>query len=351
MKRLTALLLALACLLSSLPAALATQTSPNPIPVVASEDRSPTPPGIHHYLLICLDQWDYALREQWAKDESCDVNTDGLILVTVNENDGTVKLTSFIRDMLIQRPDGEYGRINNFLYANPKANTGGWAWKNQKSDVEAFQALVDTLNSHFDLNIEKYIVMDFRQVQNIIDAMGGVDVEITNREARKLFLYPIGSSATTPALLEGSKGGVYHFTGYAAVIYMRIRKIETKAYLHADGTVHSDNQDYGRTYRDRMVLTALADSLKDVTWEQAAALLDVILTNTVYTNMTTKDFEDALNLAMTMRGAEVQHIRMPADGTKYWESPYADMATKEIDYLENRAVLHDFLFGFTVVDE
>ncbi|MCR4886728.1 MAG: LCP family protein [Clostridiales bacterium] len=354
MKKLIALLLALICLLSALPAALAAQESPQPIPVVAPEDRTPTPPGIHHYLLICLDKWDYTLRNQWVKDiwdETYDTNTDGLILVTVNENDGSVKLTSFIRDMLIQRPDGEYGRINNFLYANPTTQTGGWAWVNKKSDTEAFQDLVDTINSHFDLNIEKFIVMDFRQVQNIIDAVGGVDVEITNREARKLFLYPIGASATSPSLQEGSRGGVYHMTGYAAVIYMRIRKIETKAYLHADGTTHSDNQDYGRTYRDRMVLTALADSLKDVTLDRATALLDVILSNTVYTNMTTRDFEEALTLAMALRGAPVQHIRMPADGTKYWESGYAGMATKEIDYLGNRAVLHDFLFGFTVVDE
>ena len=348
------LVLLLACLTALLPAALA-QEGPNPIPVVAKEDLAPTPAGIYHYMLICLDKSDYVMRSHWEsniKDQRYDTNTDGLILVTVNQNEGKVKLTSFIRDLLVQRPDGEYGRINNFLYANPHTGTGGWAWKNQKNDYEALQALVDTINSHFDLRIEKYIVMDFSQVQRIVDAVGGVDVELTDREARYLYrALPAGSKATDPVLLEGSRHGVYHLNGTAAVIYMRIRKIETREYLHADGSFHSDNQDYGRTYRDRMVLTAIADSLKDITLEKASALLEAIIANTLYTNMTSSDFADALSMAMALRGAPVENIRMPADGTRYWESGYANMATKEIDYEENRAVLHDFLFGYSVVDD
>ena len=353
MKRLIACLL-LIVLTAGYPAALA-QEGPNPIPLVAKEALSPTPEGIYHYMLICLDQSEYAMRDTWVsniRDKKWDTNTDGLILVTVNQNEGMVKLTSFIRDMLVLRPDGEYGRINNFLYANPTTGTGGWAWKNEKNDYEAIQALIDTVNSHFDLKIEKFIVMDFTQVQRIVDAVGGVDVELTDREARYLFRsLPLGSRETEPQLLEGSRGGVYHLSGTAAVIYMRIRKIETRPFLHADGTVHTDNQDYGRTYRDRVVLTTIAESLKDITLEQAGKLLDVIIANTLYTNMTSEDFASALSMAMALRGAPVENIRMPADGTKYWESGYANMATKEIDFLENREVLHDFLFGFAVVDD
>ena len=80
-------------------------------------------------------------------------------------------------------------------------------------------------------------------------------------------------------------------------------------------------------------------------------LLDVILVNTVYTNMTTDDLLDALDLAMQMRGIPVEHIRMPVEGT-YEEFPYAGMATKQIDFEANRAALHDFLFeNFIVVED
>jgi len=346
MKRFFILLLCAVTLLSIMPQALAAD-EPDPIPVIAKEDLSPTPTGIHHYMLICVDSW--------AADLSRSGNhTDGLILVTVDEIARRVMLTSFIRDMLIQRPDGKYGRINNIMdLMSPKV-------KNGIDGQQGIRMLVDTINSHFDLRIDDFIVVDFKQVENIINAVGGVDISITSREATYLKNYSISSASTTPSITAG-RGGVYHFSGHAAVIYMRIRKIETEAYVHADGTLHTDNQDYGRTYRDRKVLTAIADSLKDITYENALKLLDVILSNIVYTNMTTDDMMDALDLAMQMRGIPVETIRMPIDNPaqiktradySYEEFPYAGMATKQINVLKNRQALHDFLMdSFVVVDD
>ena len=334
MKRMLTLILAAVLLLSILPEAMASD-DPDPIPVIAMEDLSPTPAGLHHYMLICVDSWAADLNKTGQ-------HTDGLMLVTVDEYAHRVMLTSFIRDMLIQRPDGKFGRINNIMdLMSPKI-------KNGIDGKQGIQMLVDTINTHFDLRIEKFIVVDFKQVENIIDAVGGVDITVTNREASYLKNYSISSTSTTPAM---GSGGTYHFSGHAAVIYMRIRKRETAEYLHADGTFHSDNQDFGRTYRDRVVMASIADSLKDISYQDALKLLDVILSNTVYTNMTTDDLLDALNLAMEMRGVPVEHIRMPIDGT-YEEFPYAGMATKQMDFIKNREALWSFLLdSFVVVDE
>ncbi len=334
MKRIFTLLLAVVLLLSILPEALAAD-EPDPIPVIAQEDLSPTPAGLHYYMLICVDSWAADLSKTGQ-------HTDGLMLVTVDEYAHRVMLTSFIRDMLIQRPDGKFGRINNIMdLLSPKT-------KNGIDGRQGIQMLVDTINTHFDLRIEHFIVVDFKQVENIIDAVGGVDITVTNREATYLKNYSISSTSTTPAM---GSGGTYQFSGHAAVIYMRIRKRETAEYLHEDGTFHSDNQDFGRTYRDRVVLASIAESLKDISYQDALKLLDVVLANTVYTNMTTDELMDALDLAMQMRGVKVEHIRMPIDGT-YEEFPYAGMATKQIDFLKNREALHDFLLdSFVVVDE
>lgn len=337
MKRLLCLLLSAVTLLCLFSPAWA-QEMPNEIPVVAKENITPTPKGVHHYMLICVDSWAADLTRSGN-------HTDGLILVTVDELAGRVMLTSFIRDMLIQRPDGHFGRINNIMdLMSPQTKAG-------IDGRQGIQMLVDTINSHFDLEIEHFIVVDFRQVENIINAVGGVDIQITPREATYLKNYAISSASTTPSITAG-RGGVYHFSGHAAVIYMRIRKIETISYLHADGTVHTDNQDYGRTYRDRVVLSTIADSLKNITYDEAMKLLDVIIANTVYTNMSTDDLTSALDIAMNLRGVPVEHIRMPIDGT-YEEFPYSGMATKQIDYLKNREALHDFLFNqsFVVADE
>lgn len=316
MKKWLGLMLALCMLFSCAPLALAEE--PAPIPVLTEEEITPTPKGIHHYMLICMDSW--------ATDPKNLGHTDGLILVSVDEYARRVMLTSFIRDMLIQRPDGKFGRINN---------VAGYFGANQ----DGIDALITTINTHFNLQIEDYIVVDFQQVQNIIDAVGGVDITITAREAQYLRNYSISRSSTTPEL---SGAGTYHFSGHAAVIYMRIRKV---------ANIEGETQDVGRTRRARTVLTSIADSLKDISYEDAARLLDVVIENTIFTSMSANDMLSALDLAMELKGVEIEQIRMPIDGT-YVSMPVAGMATQQIDWLANREALHTFLLdSFVVVEE
>jgi LCP family protein required for cell wall assembly len=272
MKRFLSLILLAVLLLSIVPQALADEIEP--ISVIAKGDLSPTPTGLHHYMLICIDSWKADLTKTEGQ------YTDGLMLVTVDEYTPRVMLTSFVRDMLIQRPDGEYDRINNVM-SKMSPNDGKLG----------IQMLIDTLNSHFDLRIEQFIVVDFKQVENIVDTIGGVDIPLTARERTR-----IQSFGTT--LPTENADGTTHLKGYNAVLYMRIRKALTAAYLHADGNVYSDTQEMGRSYRDSVVLSAIAEKLKDISYQDAMKLLDVILVNTVYTNMTTDELLDAVDLAM-----------------------------------------------------
>lgn len=321
MKRIFSLLLILALLLTALPAL---GEEPAPIPVIPKEELTPTPKGIHHYMLICMDSWAATLSNPG--------HTDGLILVSVDEYARRVMLTSFIRDMLIQRPDGKFGRINNIVDLMSPAVKGG------KDGKAGIQMLVDTIDTHFNLKIDQFIVVDFQQVENIIDAIGGVDITITAREAQYLKNYPLSASSTTPAL---SAGGTYHFSGHAAVIYMRIRKV---------ANIEGETQDVGRTRRARIVLTSIADSLKNISEDEALALLDVVVSNTIYTDMTANDMLDALSLALELKGTEIESIRMPIDGS-FEPLPVAGMATQQIDYIANREALHAFLLNSFIVVE
>ena len=350
MKRFISLILMAVLLLSAVPLALADE--PDPIPVIAKEDISPTPKGLHHYMLICIDNWKADLSKPEGQF------TDGLILVTVDEYAHRVMLTNFVRDMLIQRPDGKFGRINNVM--SMMSPTDG---------KQGLQMLIDTLNSHFDLQIEKFIVVDFKQVENIVDAIGGVDIPLRSRERTRIQSFGTSLPAENP-------DGTTHLKGYAAVLYMRIRKVATQEYLHADGGVYADTQEMARSYRDSVVLAAIAEKLKDITYQDALKLMDVIQNNLVYTNMTTDDMLNAVDLALQMRGTPVEHITMPvnnpsrqkADGTwyeisptpenyrkenlSYCESSVNGMAVKQINYELNREKLWSFLLdSFVVVDE
>lgn len=351
MKRFLSLILTAVLLLSAMPQALAAD-EPEPIPVIAKENLSPTPTGLHHYMLICIDSW----KADLSKTEG--LNTDGMILVTVDEYAHRVMLTSFVRDMLILRPDGKYGRVNNVM-SRMSPNDG----------KQGIQMLVDTLNSHFDLRIEQFIVVDFKQVENIVDAIGGVDIVLRDRERTRIQSFGV----TLPAV---NADGTTHLKGYAAVLYMRIRKVATQEYEHPDGGVYADTQEMGRSYRDSVVLSAIAEKLKDISYQDAMKLLDVILDNLVYTNMTTDDMLAAVDLALQMRGIPVEHITMPVnnpskqksdgtwyeisptaehfkkDGLSYCEFTYSDMAVKQVNYALNREKLWNFLLdSFVVVDE
>ncbi len=310
MKRMRRLLMLLVMLLTVCPAGLAVE--PDPIPVLAVEEIPKSPAGMTHYLLVCADSWDADVKNLGY--------TDGIVLVTLDTAARRVMLTSFIRDMLIQRPDGKFGRLNYV------------------ARTFSMDDLVTTLNTHFGLDIAKYVLVDMGQVQKIIDAVGGVDITVTDNEASYLRRYAISSTSTKPSM---KNAGTYHFSGHAAVIYMRIRKV----------AVNGVSGDFMRTQRVRTVLSTIADSLAGITYDQAMDLLDVIVANTCATNMTTGDMLAAVDQALDLAGTPVEQIRMPIDDTSH-PFAYAGMATQQIDFLANRDALEDFLYDtYVVVDE
>ena len=311
------------------------------------QDIPPTPQGIRHYLLISMDKWQ-------NNPENPGYN-DGLVLLTLDEVTGRVMVTSIIRDMLVIRPDGNPGRINRIVR------------------LYGIQALLDTLNSHLGLRIDKYVLMDWRHIMEIVDAAGGVTVRLTSDEVHYLQNWAVPVGSTQPVL---NKPGEYHLNGFAAVIYMRIRKRRASNDL--------DTQDYGRTFRARNVLSSLGGSLSGLDMPGAQKLLSDILriweepfdksytyegirnngiftfgspprnpdTRRASTNLTMMDLMEAFRVAYALRNATVEQFRLPADGAVV-PFTYANGSGQLPDYEKNREMLHNFLFEdtFTVAEE
>ena len=294
--------------------ALGEQAAPNPIYPLSKDEIEETPEGMYHYLLLCSDSWEGASQDAPR-------NTDGIMLVTVDTIAHRVMLTSFIRDMLVVRPDGAFGRLNGI------------------AKRFSLEDMMGTLNSHFGLDIQKYILVDWSNVANIIDALGGVDITVTNGEAIRLRDKYAYMSDWTEPVLKGA--GTYHFRGYAAVIYMRIR---------SDRSVDGEKYDYRRTTRARNVVSSLADSLREIDYAQALTVATTVFNNITATNMTLKDFMDAAGYAFDLRDAEIEQMRIPIDGTGE-EFYYLEMATQQIDVPANREALHEFLYESFVVRE
>ncbi|MBQ6175367.1 MAG: LCP family protein [Clostridia bacterium] len=305
MKRFCSLLL---CLMLLLPAMALADRTPKPIDTIPYDNLPEVVPGQHHYLLLCVDQW--------SKKPNNLGNTDGIVLVTFDTLAKRIMLTSVIREALVERPDGVIGRITYIA-----KNYGP-------------EALCRVLSVHLGVRIEKYILFNFSQIQTIIDYLGGVDITINNEEAAYLKRYAINPNATTPRI---NRGGTYHFNGHAAVIFMRIRK--------AGG-----GGDFMRTQRVRTVMSTLADNCREITYEDARALVDEILDQSTLTNMSLSDTVEAMEQAFSLRGCVMEELRIPPDGAAHGIT-YAGMQTQEIDWDTCREAMANFLQNsFLVLD-
>ncbi|MDD4081053.1 MAG: LCP family protein [Eubacteriales bacterium] len=297
-----------------------------------------TPLGVRHYLLISMDKWQNNIDNLGYND--------GLVLLTMDEKTGRVIVTSIIRDTLVIRPDGNPGRINRIIREY------------------GAQGLLDTISRHFGIKVEKYVMMDWRHVVEIVDAVGGVEVALTSSEIHYMKNWSVPESSTRPVL---NGPGTYHLNGFAAVIYMRIRRTRASNDL--------DTQDIGRTYRARLVLSNIAAKLSSYDINSAQNLLTDILkiweepydkaftypgirNNNIFvagtmpngpgkkrseTNITMADVLDALSVAFSLRQSEVEQCRLPFDGT-YQPYEYARSAGQLMDFEQNRALLKDFMF-------
>lgn len=306
MKRLISLLLILVLLL---PGASVLADTPKPIETIPFDQLPETREGMYHYLLLCVDQWR-------GKPSNLG-NTDGIMVLTLDVRANRIMLTSLIRDALVVRPDGVIGRVNYIA-----KNYGP-------------EALCKVLSEHMGIRIEKYIMFDFQQIANIVDYMGGVEIEVNASEARYLRDYPLDAHQTTPKM---NRAGTYLFTGRAAVIYMRIRK--------AGG-----GGDFTRTQRARTVLSTLADKCRVMDYAQARALVDSVAANTTMTNMSLEDMVLAMEQAFQLRSCVIEELRIPQEDAV---SPisYAGMSVQEIDWIKSREDVADYMeCSWLVIDD
>lgn len=148
--------------------------------------------------------------------------SDSMILVSVDFAHAKIKLTSFLRDSWVEIPSkGKKAKLNAACsYGGP-------------------QLVVDTIEYNFGVDIDHYVMVDFNMFTQIIDNLGGVDVEVTEKEAKFI-------NKTTRHTVD--YGENVHLNGAEALVYCRIRKLDT---------------DYMRTYRQRKVITALINQSKN----------------------------------------------------------------------------------------
>ena len=237
-------------------------------------------------------------REGWGRSRS-----DTMMLVTFNKSKGDITLTSFMRDEYVQIPGyGATKLCHAYAY-------GGMELLNQ------------TLYNHYGVEIHGNFEVDFSGFEDIIDYLGGVDIELTGAEAK--YLREAGHSYV--------KKGKCHLRGNTALLYARLRSIDN---------------DYNRAERQRNVMMSLIDSYKGLDKTEMLTLLYDILPY-LTTNISQTDIVNyAMDLFPILSGSEVTPMRLPVDGT--FDTGFVKVSEGQklwcqlnIDFEANRKILDE----------
>lgn len=235
--------------------------------------------------------------------------SDSMILCTINLSKKTITLTSFMRDMYVQIPGYNSNRINA-SYA-----FGG------------MELLDDTLKKNFDINIHGNLEVDFFGFQKAIDTVGGVEINLSAAEANYLNKWgnwDVEDNAGQWTLQEG----VNLLNGSQALAYSRIREI--------------GNSDFGRTNRQRVVLSALMDKAKTMSVPKLNSLMKELLP-LMTTDMSNSEIMSiAMELFPILGELELETKRIPADGT-YTNSTIRGMAVLVPDLPANCEILAEIM--------
>lgn len=229
--------------------------------------------------------------------------SDTLMLVSIDKVNKSIKMTSFLRDSWVDIPGKKYAKLN-------AASTWG-----------GMQLVMDTLEYNFNVQIDHYVMVDFKMFQDIVNALGGIDVEITEKEAKYM--------RDVVHLKNIKAGKSVHLNGGEALWYCRIRYLDT---------------DFKRTERQRKVMTAIIGKVKEQSPTKIMQIARDVLPD-IETDMTKND------LALLGVGAILKYIRydmmqasIPKDGT--WKNARKNgQAVLEMNIKENQKYLYDFIYG------
>lgn len=244
--------------------------------------------------------------------------TDSIMVATANFDTGDVKLTSFMRDMYVQIPGFNDNKLNS-AYAS-----GG------------IPLLKETLELNFGIKLDGAVLVDFDGFQAVVDALGGVEINITADEAAYLNRTNYISDPANRTIVEGKQT----LNGNQALGYMRIRYVQT-----ADHTA----DDFGRTQRQRTLLNAIFDKYKTCTVPELVALANSLL-QYVQTDIPVTDLIGYVSSVGALHPEKLETLRIPCDNM--YDAIFVRKMAVLVPYLpENKAVLNEFIFGVSTDNE
>lgn len=244
-----------------------------------------------------------------------DGRSDAMILLSVSTKTKKIYMTSLLRDMYVEIPGHDNNRLN-------AAYSFGGA-----------ELLMKTVEKNLDIKVNRYMLVNFEAFANLVDAVGGVDLELSSAEIEWVNAYLNEYNLLTEKefgtdYMDTSAEGMVHLNGPQALAYTRNRYIGT---------------DFGRTERQRKVLKEVIHGLPGAMVKNPDLLIDGLMPN-LTTNLTQWECYQLSLSAPTMLTYDIEQGSIPLQGT-YRDATIRQMAVLEVDFDANKEYLHELLFG------
>ncbi len=260
--------------------------------------------GVRNILLIGTD----------ARDPGIESRSDTIIVVSICPKQRRIYLTSILRDSYVDIPGYGQNRINHAY------QMGG------------ARLLVQTIEQNFGIRIDQYAKVDFYSFVDIIDSIGGVDIDVTDEEVHYVNAYLSEINQLMGIEPQDSflqTGGRYTLNGRQALAFSRIRYIGT---------------DFQRTARQRMVLEAAVDRLKHsspkTVMHGASSVLELITTDISDLSMTALVFSSVF-----LRNYDLESARIPYDGLWWNALTENGQEVLGIDFDSTKAQFRSIIYG------
>ena len=216
--------------------------------------------------------------------------SDSMLMVSLDRRHKKLKLTSFMRDTYVSIPGYNYYKLNTGYFL------GGAPLQ------------VKTIEKNFQVDIDRYVIIDFEAFPKIIDALGGITVELSAAEAEEM---------NEKSGVTGATEGVNQLNGAQARYYSRIRNCK---FTDPDtGDVYYD--DYGRIRRQQRVIDILIANFEDASVTQMLTLANEIVPYLV-SNISPDEMVTLAKDSLTYMNYSMETCQIPNNELHYSDTLY-----------------------------
>jgi LCP family protein required for cell wall assembly len=281
---------------------------------IAAEGDVFSDSNVFNILLIGTDERTTYFNTN-ARGDSC-------ILLSVNKTTMAVKLVSFERGTGVPILEGQY--------------EGQWDWLTHTFRYGGADLMMKEIQECYKVDVTHYMRANIYTFMQLIDAVGGVDITLTQAEADYIN-HPEGTYGAghikemgVADQVQTVEVGQNHLNGATAMVYARCRYIDS---------------DWQRVERQRNVLTSIMQSAKGLNVLELNNLLDMVLPN-LQTNLTEGEIASLmLTLAPQYSKITVEQMTIPVSGTYGSMTGMGGRPLYAVDFDANSKILQQLLYG------